>query len=186
MLDTLLDTTHEESTEFDFSQNDTFQTNVANDDDPKDPEDGSSEDSDESSESSQESDDRSSIENNSLSSQDRWSNNNVTDFNSEDVNQNHQEVKNKEDVSFHPRNSEILSNQQNKSGGKPNEDKLISTNNLKNIGDGVPKDIQATVNKIDQQMDNNLEEIQNTYQNLWQEFLDKSNNACLKLSEPKD
>ena len=64
MIDNLLDTTPEESTEFDFSQNDTFQTNDANDDDLEDPEDDSSEDSNESSESSQESDDRRSTKNN--------------------------------------------------------------------------------------------------------------------------
>ena len=88
MIDNLLDST-DESTKYDFSQNDIeVQTNDANGDDP---EDDSSEESNESSESSQESENRSSNENNSLNSQDQLSNNNVTDFNSEDAHQNHQE-----------------------------------------------------------------------------------------------
>ena len=186
MLNTLLDTPLEESTEFNFEQNDRPQTQDANIDDPKDPDDDSSEDSDESSESSQESDDRSSTENNSQNSKDQWSNNNVTDFNCEDVNRNHQEVNNQEDVSFHPQNSETLSNQQNKSGGKPNEDRLISTNDLNNIGKAVPKDIQTTVNKLDQRMDNDLEELQNTHKNSWQEFLDEKQKSMFKAVRKRE
>ena len=72
-------------------------------------------------------------------------------------------INNKENASFHLRNSETLSNQHNRSGGTPNEDTLRSAVDLNNIGNGVSEYIQDTVRNIDRQMDNDLEEIQNTY-----------------------
>ena len=39
---------------------------------------------------------------------------------------------------------------------------MRSVDDLNNIGDGVPEDIQTTIRNIDQTMDNDLEKIRNT------------------------
>ena len=77
---------------------------------------------------------------------------NINDFNSEDANQRHQEDINKEDDSFHLRNSETLSNQQNNSSVTPNEDTLRpepgNEDDFNNIGDGISEDIQNSVKSL--------------------------------------
>ena len=72
---------------------------------------------------------------------------------SEDACQGHHKTINEEDVSFHPRNSETLSTNQNKSGDSQNEDTL-ETEVSDNVDESIPVQIQDRTGILHQQIKN--------------------------------
>ena len=80
---------------------------------------------------------------------------------SEDASKGHNDTINKEDVSFHPRNSANLSTNQNKSGDSTNEDTL-ETEVSDNVNGSIPKEIQDRARSLHRSVDAALQEFQQT------------------------